>query len=203
MKILYVTGLAGPIKDMLTGKKENEITNAAQYFHPWHKLVKKGYQVDFVIASNFNEKPNIKVDWFTEENIYANVYDPYTEIPWYRRTFRRIKRFSKLMYYTNKAISENEYDFIYCHSYYEGLAGNIVANIRGIPCGMRSMGTMLNEDFKKYGVFITAIKRPVEFFMFKLKTSHSRYNAILHGWVNIFLFQNKFFTHPYKKREVT
>jgi len=168
VKILYVSGMAAPIKDLLSGKKEDEITHASQYFHVWHKLVKRGYQVDFIVASNFNEKPNIIVDWFSEKNIYANVYDPPSELPWYRRIFRRIKRFSKLLYYTNKAISENHYDFIYCHSYYEGLAGNIIANLRGVPCGMRSMGTMLNEDFKKYGVFRTALKRPIEFCMFKM-----------------------------------
>ncbi|MDA3876479.1 MAG: glycosyltransferase, partial [Halothiobacillus sp.] len=169
MKILYVTGMCDPIKDIFTGKTENEITHAAQFFHPWYKLVKKGHQVDFVVASNFNREPDIKVDWFREENIYANIYDPYSEAPWYRRTFRRIKRFFKLIYYTNKAINDNEYDFIYCKAFYEGLAGNIVANFRGIPCGMRSMGTMLNDDFKKYGVIGTAIRRPVEFLTFKLK----------------------------------
>lgn len=169
MKILYVTGLAGPLKDILSGKKEDEITHAAQFFHVWHKLVQRGHQVDFVVASNFNEKPNIQVDWFSEKNIYANVYDPLIEkMPWYKRMVRRIKRFVKLLYYTNKAISENQYDFVYGKAYYEGLAGNIVANLRGVPCGMRSMGTMLNEDFKKYGVFKTALKRPIEFLTFKL-----------------------------------
>jgi len=169
MKILYVSGLAIPIRDILRGKKENEITHLAQFFHVWHKLVQRGHQVDFVVASNFNEKPNIQVDWFKEENIVANVYDPYLELPWYRKIFRRIKRFLKLMYYTNKAISENEYDFVYGLAYYEGLAGNIVANLRGVPCGMRSMGTMLNEDFKKHGSFGTALRKPIEFLTFKLK----------------------------------
>jgi len=162
--------LASPIKDILTGKKEDEITHAAQFFHVWHKLVQRGHQVDFVVASNFNEKTNIQVDWFSEKNIYANVYDPLIEnMLWYKRIIRRIKRFLKLLYYTNKAISENKYDFIYGKAYYEGLAGNIVANLRGVPCGMRSMGTMLNEDFKKYGPFGTALRRPIEFLTFKLK----------------------------------
>ncbi|MFT5258923.1 MAG: glycosyltransferase involved in cell wall biosynthesis [Saprospiraceae bacterium] len=169
MKILYVTGMCAPIKDIFTGKTENEITHLAQFFHPWHKLVKKGHQVDFVVASNFNGNQNIKVDWFREDNIYVNIYDPYSEATWYRRVFRRIKRFIKLIYYTNKAISENDYDFVYGLAYYEGLAGNIVANIRGVPCGMRSMGTMIYYDFEKYGTFWTAIKRPVEFLVFKLK----------------------------------
>ncbi len=168
MKILYVSGLAIPIRDILRGKKEDEITHLAQFFHVWHKLVQRGHEVDFVVASNFNEKPNIQVDWFREENIYANVYDPYLELPWYRKIFRRIKRFLKLMYYTNKAISENQYDFVYGLAYYEGLAGNIVANMRGVPCGMRSMGTMLNEDFKKHGPIGTALRKPIEFLTFKL-----------------------------------
>jgi glycosyltransferase involved in cell wall biosynthesis len=169
MKILYVTGMSDPIKDILTGRREDEITHAAQFFHPWYKLVMRGHQVDFIVASNFNEDININVDWFKKNNIYANVYDPYVESPWYRRIFRRIRRFSKLMYYTNKAISEKKYDFVYCVSYYEGLAGNLIANFRGVKCGMRSMGTMLNEDFKKHGVFGTSWRRPMEYLMFKIK----------------------------------
>ncbi len=169
MKVLYVGGLSGPLKDILSGKKEDEITHAAQFFHPWYQLVKKGHQVDFIVASNFNEPITINVDWFNEDNLYANVYDPYSELPWYRRIFRRIKRFAKLLYYTNKAVKQNKYDFIYCLTYYEGLAGNIIANMRGIPCGMRSMGTMLNEDFKQHGVTGTAWRRPIEYLMFKMK----------------------------------
>ena len=169
MKILYVAGMGDPLKDIYTGKLEDEITHSAQFFHPWYKLVKKGHQVDFVVVSNFNDEDNIKVDWFKKENIFANIYDPYSEIAWYRRIFRRIKRFTKLLYYTNKAIKLNKYDFIYCFSYYEGLAGNIVANWHGVPCGMRSMGTMLNEDLKKYGILGTALRRPIEYIMFKMK----------------------------------
>lgn len=168
MKILYVGGLSGPLKDIISGKKENEITHAAQFFHPWYQLVQKGHQVDFVVSSNFNDPITINVDWFSEDNLYANVYDPYSELPWYRRIFRRIKRFTKLLYYTNKAVKQNQYDFIYCLTYYEGLAGNIIANWYGIPCGMRSMGTMLNEDFKKHGIKGTAWRRPIEYIMYKM-----------------------------------
>lgn len=169
MKILYVTGMAGPIKDILSGKKEDEITNSPGFFHPWYKLVKRGHRVDFVLASNFNQEPDIRVDWFSADNIYANIYDPYLEAPWYGRLFRRVKRFIKLIYYTNKSLTENSYDFVYCKAFYEGLAGNIVANIHGVPCGMRSMGTMLYHDFQRHGVIRTAIKRPAEFLTFKLK----------------------------------
>jgi glycosyltransferase involved in cell wall biosynthesis len=169
MKILYVTGMCAPIKDILTGKTENEITGTPGFFYPWYKLVKRGHQVDFVILSNFNGRPEIKVDWFSEDNVYANIYDPLTEVPSYKRVFRRIKRFLKLLYFTNKAISENNYDFIYCKSVYEGLAGNIVANFRGVPCGMRSLGTMAYADLKKHGVVGAALRNPFEFLTYRLK----------------------------------
>ena len=169
MKILYVTGMADPIKDLLVGKKEDEITHAFQFFKPWHMLVQRGHQVDFVVASNFNEKIDIKVDWFSQDNIFANVYDPPSEAPWYLRIFRRLRRFIKLVYYTDKAIRANRYDFVYCKAFYEGFAGNLVANYHGIPCGMRAMGTTLNLDFDKYGIFLTSLKRPIEFITFKIK----------------------------------
>ena len=168
MKILIVTGLPGPVKDIWSGKMENEITHAPQFFHPWYKLVQRGHQVDFIVASNFNEPANIKVDWFREENILANVYDPFSDAPWYKRLTRRAKRFAKLLYHTNKALSETDYDFVYCKAFYEGLAGNIVANLRGVPCGVRSMGTMLYKDFEDFGVLGTALRRPVEFITFKM-----------------------------------
>jgi len=169
MKILYVGGMSGPLKDILSGKKEDEITHAAQFFHVWHKLVQRGHEVDFIVTSNFNEKTNIQVDWFSEENIYANIYDPASEAPSYRRIFRRIKRFIKLFYATYKATKEHKYDFIYCMTYHEGIVGNIIANLRGIQCGMRSMGTMLYVDFQKYGKWGTALRRPIEFLMFRMK----------------------------------
>ena len=169
MKILYVGGMSGPLRDILSGKKEDEITHAAQFFHVWYKLVKRGHQVDFVITSNFGEKPTIKVDWFSENNIIANIYDPASEAPAYRRIFRRIKRFIKLSYATYKATKKTDYDFIYCITYHEGIVGNIIANHKGIHNGMRSMGTMLYVDFKKYGVWGTALRRPIEFLMFRLK----------------------------------
>lgn len=169
MKILYVTGMCAPIKDILTGKTENEITGTPAFFYPWYKLVKRGHQVDFVILSNFDQEIDIKVDWFRNENLYINIFDPVSEVPWHGRIFRRIKRFSKLLYYTNKAISENDYDFVYCKSVYEGLAGNIVANFRGVPCGMRSLGTMLHSDLTEYGALGAAIRNPLEFLTFRLK----------------------------------
>ncbi|MEH6552220.1 MAG: glycosyltransferase family 4 protein [Pseudomonadales bacterium] len=191
MKILYVTGITAPILDILNGKYDDEITGAPAFFYPWRKLVEKGHQVDFIFLSNFNEDINIRVGWFDEKNIYANIYDPASEQSWYLRVFRRAKRFFKLLYYTNKAVTEHGYDFVYCKAYYEGLAGNLVANYRGVPCGMRSMGTTLYKDFQLYGPWITALKRPAEYLTFRLKknfflmTDDGTKGDIIHrGWAS-------------------
>lgn len=168
LKILYVTGMPAPLKDILTGKRDNEITHALQIFYPWRKLVERGHQVDFVIASNFNTLPQVTVDWFSPANVLANVYDPLSDAPPLRRIARRFRRFLALIYQTHKALQNENYDFVYCKAFYEGLAGNIVANLHGVPCGMRSMGTMLYEDFKKHGPWLTALRRPAEFLTFRL-----------------------------------
>ncbi len=168
MKILYVTGMAAPLKGILTGKTEKEINGLPGFFFPWYKLIKRGHQVDFVVISNFNEKHDIKVDWFKEENLIANVYDPYSENFGFFRIFRQAKRFLKLLYYTDKAIKKNHYDFIYCKAY-EGVAGNILANWHKIPSGTRSFGTTLYPLLKNNGSFKTALKRPLEYVTFKIK----------------------------------
>jgi glycosyltransferase involved in cell wall biosynthesis len=128
----------------------------------------RGHQVDFVVASNSNAQPHVTVNWFSPANLLANVYDPPSEAPPLRRIARRAKRFLALMYHTHKALRNGNYDFVYCKAFYEGLAGNLVANLHGVPCGMRSMGTMLYEDFKKHGPWLTALRRPAEFLAFRL-----------------------------------
>lgn len=169
LKVLYVTGMPTPLREILTGKRDNEITHALQIFYPWRKLVERGHQVDFVVASNFNEKMHVAVNWFSSENLLANVYDPPSEAPPLHRIARRTRRFLALAYCTHKALRKGNYDFVYCKAFYEGLAGNLVANLHGVPCGMRSMGTMLYEDFKKHGPWLTALLRPAEFLTFRLR----------------------------------
>lgn len=169
LRILYVTAMSGPIQDILTGKRDHEITHALQFFYPWRRLVERGHQVDFVVTSNFSGPPTINVPWFAASSLLANVYDPATDAPPWRRVFRRIRRFLAVMYETDKALRNGGYDFVYCKAFYEGLAGNLVANFRNVPCGMRSMGTMLFEDFKRYGPMLTAIRRPAEYLTFRLR----------------------------------
>lgn len=168
MKILYVTGLPIPLKDLLTGKKEDEITGLPGFYYPWKYLVKRGHKVDFVFISNFKEKYNIVVDWFNEKNILANIYAPYKEYR-FMRFVRQIFRLIQLFYYTLKAVKAKKYDFIYCKSY-EGFAGQLVSKIYKIPSGIRLFGdfTFCYNDIKKFGNFKAIMKHPLEYLSFKV-----------------------------------
>jgi len=167
MKILYVTGLPIPLKDILTGKNENEITGLPGFYFPMRKLIEKGHSLDFVFISNFKDKFNIKVKWLNEKNILANIYAPYSEFK-FMRFLRTGFRFLQLLYYTYKAVRSKRYDFIYCKAY-EGFAGQIIGKIYKIPTGIRLFGdfTFCYPDIVKNGKFKGTLKHFFEFFSFK------------------------------------
>ena len=172
MKILYVTGMGVPLKDILSGKRTEEVTHSPGFFQPWHRLAMRGHQVDFVVTSNQNEVAKVNVDWFKCENLKANIYDPAVETNILRRIPRRINRLFRLIYYVNKALREDDYDFVVCWAFFEGFVGNVIANMHGVPCGMRSMGTLLVPELRKRGPFFTALRYPVEYLSFKLRKSY-------------------------------
>ena len=169
MKILYVSGMGVPLYDILRGKQAEEVTHSPGFFQPWYRLSLRGHQVDFVVTSNYDEVSQISVDWFEKNNIQANIYDPAVEMNILRRIPRRINRLIRLIYHVNKALREDDYDFVICWAFFEGFVGNVVANIHGVPCGMRSMGTLLVPELRKRGPLITALRHPVEFLSFKLR----------------------------------
>lgn len=171
MKILYVAGMGIPLRDILSGKRVEEVTHSPGFFQPWYRLAMRGHQVDFVVTSNFNVVTDVNLGWFGTENLKANIYDPAVETSIFRRLPRRLSRLFRLIYHVNKALREDNYDFVMCWAFFEGFVGNVLANLYGIPCGMRSMGTLLVPELKKRGSFITAIRHPVEYFSFKLKKS--------------------------------
>lgn len=169
MKILYVTGMGIPMRDILSGKQVDEVTHSPGFFQPWYRLALRGHQVDFVVTSNFNAHQEINVDWFTKDNLKANIYDPAVELPPWRRIPRRISRLFRLAYHVNKALREENYDFVMCWAFFEGFVGNILANWHGVPSGMRSMGTLLVPELQERGPIRTAMRHPVEFLSFKLR----------------------------------
>jgi glycosyltransferase involved in cell wall biosynthesis len=166
MNILYVTGITPPIEAVLRG--ESGIQGLPPFYYPWKMLVDKGHTVDFVMTSNFNEPYNIKVNWFEKKNIIKNIYAPRKENGKFR-IFRQIKRFVQLIYYTNKAVKQKHYDFIYCKAF-EGVAGQIIANIYHIPNGVRSFGDHMYLEIKKVGAKRTAIKHPLEYLCYRLNS---------------------------------
>lgn len=165
MNILYVTGITPPIEAVLRG--ENGIQGLPPFYYPWKMLVDRGHTVDFVMTSNFDEEYNIQVDWFSEKNIIKNIYAPKSETSGISRAFRQIKRFFQLLYYANKAVKEKHYDFIYCKAF-EGVAGQIVANIHHIPHGVRSFGDHMYLEIKKHGAKKAALKHPLEYLCYQL-----------------------------------
>lgn len=164
MNILYVTGITPPIECILNG--QDSIKGLPPFYYPWKMLVDRGHTVDFVMTSNFNEEYNIKVDWFSEDNIIKNIYAPHKN-PGLFRIFRKIRRFIQLLYYTNKAVKQKHYDFIYCKAF-EGVAGQIVANWHHIPHGVRSFGDHMYLEIKKSGPKKAAIKHSLEYLCYRL-----------------------------------
>lgn len=167
MNILYVSGMAGPLISVIKG--EEGIKGLPAFYYPWKMLVERGHTVDFVVTSNFNEPYNIKVDWFSEKNIIKNIYAPHKEVGRFR-IFRKINRFLQLLYYTNKAVRKKKYDFIYCKAF-EGVAGQIIANIYHIPHCVRSFGDHMWTEIKRYGAKKAALKNPLEYLCYQLDCS--------------------------------
>lgn len=169
MRILYVAGMGIPLRDILSGKRVEEVTHAPGFFQPWYRLVMRGHQVDFVVTSNFNDYREINVDWFSRSNLKANVYDPAVELPLWRRIPRRLSRLFRLIFHVNRALREQKYDFVICWAFFEGFIGNYLANLHGVPSGMRSMGTLLVPELRARGPIGTALRHPVEFLSFRLR----------------------------------
>ncbi|MBO9470143.1 glycosyltransferase [Endozoicomonas sp. G2_2] len=189
LKILYVGRMATPLRDILSGKTAEDARHLPGFFQPWYRLAKRGHQVDFVVTSNDNVEADVKVDWFSENNLKANIYDPALEASWHKRIFRRLSRLGRLAYHTNRAIRRERYDFIVCWAFYEGLVGNIFAKVYGIPCGMRAMGTMLYPELQRQGAFKLALRKPAEYLSFRLPKSYflmtddgTRGDAVYQAW---------------------
>lgn len=179
MNILYVGSLTIPIEDILTGKTENEITGWPAYFHPVYKLIQKGHNVDFAFISSLKEY-NICVDWFKEEQIAVNIYIDQKK----KRRFGVLSKayysiFSKINYFVsvNILVKRRHYDFIYCQEV-DGGIGNIIANMHGIPCGVRFYGDAFahrdkiyvkNEFIKQYGKFGLLCYKPMEFILYRIR----------------------------------
>ena len=179
MNVLYVGPFNIPLIDILTGKKDDEITGFPGYFYPFRLLIEEGIRVDFVGFSNLREY-DIRVDWFHEDQIVGNICDnlKYSKIN--SRFIKKAYSFVRLIRFffaVEKSVRKKKYDFIYCQDYL-GIAGVVSANIHHIPCGVRFYGDTFilksrvltkYEYIMKHGKLKLLLKKPLIYLLYKLK----------------------------------
>lgn len=181
MKILYVGHLAIPIRDILTGKTEKQITGWPAYFQPVYRLIQEGNQVEFVFTSDLKDY-QIKVDWLNAKQIVENVYydkEKAIKFGLISRIIYRIFYNHKFKTSVKKAIKNNNYDFIYCQEI-NGYWGNVYANKYKVPCGVRIYGDTFYhrektlskyEYLKKHGILGLFRLNPKIVLLYKMKKS--------------------------------
>ncbi len=181
MKILYVGVLAIPIRDILTGKTEKEITGWPAYFQPVYRLLKAGHNIDFIFESNLKDY-DIRVDWFSEKQIIKNIYldgKRRSRFGFLSKCYYRISQDIKLFFALKKAIRDNNYDFIYCQEI-GGVWGNYFANKYSVPCGVRIYGDTFSvfgrpwskyEFIQKYGTIGLFLVNPKMLLLYKMSKS--------------------------------
>ena len=181
MNILYVGSLAVPIRDILTGKNEKEITGWPAFFFPVYKLIMQGHQVDFVVTSDLSEY-DISVDWFKADQIVENIIIDDNKRRKYgviSKLYYRIYEDLKFISSVKRAVKKKHYDFIYCQEI-TGVWGNWVANKKKIPCGVRIYGDAFAyrgkihtkyEYILEHGVLGLFIAVPKMLLLYKLKKS--------------------------------
>jgi glycosyltransferase involved in cell wall biosynthesis len=126
---------------------------------PLMKLLREGHQVDFVILNSAYRpeyrQTNIKAEWLLGSRIHAIVE---TDI----RLHKKIFTYLRLIEAVKKAITDQEYDFIYAQ-------GSSTAVVRGlarrnhIPFGQRLYGTFLWEKIQKQGRTRVSIRHITEY----------------------------------------
>lgn len=154
MKILYVGRLAIPIRDVLTGKNESEITGWPAYFQPVYRLLKQGNELDFVIISDLKSF-DIKVDWLKSEQIVENVFideNKRSRFGLFSKVFYKFYHDLKFKYLVKNAIKRKKYDFVYCQEI-DGYWGNVYANKYHVPCGVRVYGDTFYSRGKTYSKY--------------------------------------------------
>lgn len=160
MKILYVTPLWSGFKDLLLDGSENAKGMPA-FINPLKRLIELGHEVDIVIAeSGFSKKElNISVDWLKRTTISFVDWD----VKGYKKAISVVKLYSVV----NHKLHKNRYDFVYGHGSI-GAVANIVANLHGIPCGIRLYGTFLASEINRMSRLRIAIRHPLEYLAFAL-----------------------------------
>lgn len=167
MKILYVATLVRGFEDILEGKLEAR--GLPTFILPLKNLLQNGHDVDIILISDFNKKMDIKVDWIKEENIIANINNNLKVESKVEKGKNLVKTIFQEWREIDKALKLKKYDLVYCHGT-AAVIGNIVANIRKVPCAYRVYGTInMYDEIKKKGKYRAAICNFTYFLIFKLR----------------------------------
>lgn len=160
MRILYVTPLWSGFRDILLDGAKNAKGMPA-FINPLKKLVELGHQVDIIITEfGISEKNlNVSSNWLDRTRIIF--------VNWDMKGYKKILSSIRLCSLVNSILTENKYDFVYGHGSIGSMA-NIVANLHGIPCGIRLYGTFLASEINRVSNIRIAIRHPLEYLAFKL-----------------------------------
>lgn len=160
MRILYVTPLWSGFRDILLDGAINAKGMPA-FINPLKRLFELGHKVDIVVAEpGVSEKDlNILVDWLDRTRIIF--------VDWDTKGYKKALSSFKLYSIINCILKKNEYDFVYGHGSI-GAVANMVANLHGIPCGIRLYGTFLASEINRVSRIRIAMRHPLEYIAFKL-----------------------------------
>ncbi len=136
MRILYVTPLWSGLKDALFCGCEP--MGMPAFTNPLREMIKRGYEIDLVVASSEIQSVNLGVEWLDSSRILFADWDISSPI-------RALKSIVILYRTVDLALKNRTYDFVYGHGSI-GAVANIAALRHHIPIGMRLYGTFLSRE---------------------------------------------------------
>ncbi len=167
MKILYVALSMRGMGDIIDGGRDDR--GLPSFVYPLKAFIKNGHEVKIILISSHRKPINIKVGWLRNEDVIYNSNVDIVSGNQVRRLINKTKESMKLCEVINKELKKGNYDFVYCHGK-AALFGNIIANIRHVPCGYRIYGTMdMYSMIKRKGIIYTILKYPSYFVLFNIK----------------------------------
>lgn len=160
MRILYVTPLWSGFRDIIMNRAEINKGMPA-FINPLRRLNKFGHEVDLIIVGSgiYEKDLSISVEWLKKSRIIL--------VDWNLNGYNKVLSLLKLFSIVNRTLKENKYDFVYGHGSIGSIA-NLVANLHGIPCGIRLYGTFLAAEINQTSKIRLALRHPLEYLAFKL-----------------------------------
>lgn len=167
MKVLYVMPLVLGLEDILKGDKEAK--GLPSLMLPIEKLLEQKHDVDVILISDYQGEYHIRDPKLKSMIILANINNDLVRVKKIKKVFRLIKSGIQEFRAVCSALKSNSYDVVFCHGT-AAVIGNIVANVKRVPCVYRLYGTVgLFSDLCKYRGVIGIIRNPIYYVIFKLQ----------------------------------